>query len=268
MNKKEFLDQMDRVLCFWQRPEQEKQAGEFKDYEIWLDEIYKKVSWIQVIRFPAVIDALLEVRPRYRKDLDHRRIVAVYNDLALHNGWIKQETRDCGTCRGFRFVHIWVRDPKGHEFKATKGCANCNKRYSTLHSDFTEIDMPEEHRQRLDVEKLKSIPPDFAKYLLTVAERTTPAPKEEILDALVLASCQPDPKDVRSNRFRDDAKRKNELVRNLVETPVKNGEAEREQVDEGRKAVAVPTTDVPDGSSPPLPAVAELTEEDLKEIPF
>ena len=77
MDNKDFLDEFERVRAFYQRPDAKNQPEEFKDYNTWLQVIYEKVKWIETIKFREVVNVLLDVRPRFRRDLDHRRIVAI-----------------------------------------------------------------------------------------------------------------------------------------------------------------------------------------------
>lgn len=220
MNKLEFLTEIDRVLAFYQRPDEQKQPGEFKDYGIWLDEIYKKVSWISAIQFRLVIDGLLDVRPRFRKDLDHRRILAVYNEIAERNGWKRTAERNCPDCRGLHYIDIWVKDKNGVEIKAVKGCPNCNSRYSGIHQDFTQIDPPYLNAPIVNLEKLRRIPPAFAQCLLTLADTMGHKPKQEIIDALVEATCQPSAKELAlASAIKNPVQHRNEMVKKFIEAP-------------------------------------------------
>lgn len=261
MNKHDFMNEMDRVLAFYQRPDEEKQPGEFKDYGIWIDEIFKKVCWIESIKFRLVIDALLDVRPRYRKDLDHRRILSVYNDLAEKNGWKREEQRHCPDCKGIRFVDVWLKDKSGREFKAVKGCSNCNAACAGVHADFTVIDAPDS----APVDKraiVRKIPPAMAQCLLGIADRAGLNVPEDLVEDLIEAANQPDAKDYRPKKY-NDAKRKNELVLGLVKSSSVPGEAEREA-----SVVSQPVDVVEVGSSPPPAQAPELSAEDLADIPF
>jgi len=264
MKNDEFLEEIARVLAFYQKPDSEKQPEEFKDYNTWLLEIYKKVNWIETIKFRMVVDILLDVRPRFRRDLDHRKMVGIYNDLAEKNGWKRSLERNCGGCNGSRFVYVWVRDVKGLEFKATKGCGNCNKKYSNVHPDFTEIPAPDQ--APVDTRaNVRTIPPFMAQCLLNIADSARINVNEDLLNDLMDAAAQPGIKTYRPGKY-DESKRKNELVRALLEAPpvcvVDAGTAEEEP------AKTEPPPAQVEQPSPATPSLITAEEASDQGVPF
>jgi hypothetical protein len=217
MKNDEFLEEMARVLAFYQKPDAEKQPEEFKDYNTWLLEIYKKVQWIDTIKFRMVVDVLLDVRPRFRRDLDHRRIVAIYNDLAEKNGWKKNVERQCGGCNGLRFVYVWLSNKKGHTFRAAKGCGNCNVKLSSIHPDFIEIPAPDQEFADPRV-GVKKIPSFMAQCLLNIADSSRLNLPEDLSNDLMEAAAQPGLRTYHPGKY-DEERHKNELVRALLTAP-------------------------------------------------
>jgi len=259
MDALQFKLAFDRVLAFWHVPDETKEPVEHKSYLTWAEVIYDKVRWIDEAKFILVIDALLDVRPRFRKDLDHRKIVAIYNELADKNGWKKGESKSCVDCKGAHFVYIWVTDKAGHEFRATKGCGNCNKKYANLHPDFTEIDRPYINPEPGRVQ-VRTIPPAMAQCLIGIADESRLNLPEDMLNDLMQAAAQPDAKDM--PRAINAARRKNELVLALVAAPSVSDAGTAGEPPAKTEPSTVPT------ERPSPAAYTEEVEEDFSDVPF
>jgi hypothetical protein len=271
MTNEEFVDEFEKVRAFYQRPDAEKQPEEFKDYNTWLVVIYDKVKWIDTIKFRMVVDVLLDVRPRFRRDLDHRRIVAIYNDLAEKNGWKLNVERHCGGCNGLRFVYVWLSDKKGQTFRAAKGCGNCNAKMSSISPNYIEIPAPDQ--PFVDPRaNIKKIPPFMAQCLLNIADSARLELKEDLQNDLMEAAAKPGLKTYHPGKY-DEERRKNEMVRALLMAPpvqvVEAGTAEEAPaITEPPPVHVAPPMPRPEQPSPAAPTEEPAEEPTGAIVPF
>lgn len=235
----------------------------FKDDEkaAYGEVIYEACSWMDSYRFDSAVKEVLKTLKTNQR-LKPAHFLGAYRQLAENNGWSKVETKTCASCGGINFVYIWVRDKKGHEFRATKGCPECNPKYNTVHPDFTEIPRPDDAAPIDHRAKIKTIPSFMAQCLLNIADFARISMKEDLSNDLMEAAAQPGLKKYSPGKY-DEAKRKNELVRALLNAPppkvVDAGTAEEEP------ATTEPPPAQAEQPSPAAPTVITADEEDEPE---
>lgn len=225
--------------------------------------IFEQCAWMDAYKFEqAVLDVVKTLKTNQRLKPAH--FIAAYHRLAEEKGWTSALAFVCHSCGNARWWRIWVKDKKGVEMQAVKGCGECNQRYAQVHPDFTEIEGPT--FQSIDPnEVLRNVGPFYAEALIDMAEACKIQLKPSQLDALLESANKPRPASIHPLRKVNAAKRKNELVLALVKAaPVKDGGAESEASVGNQPADVVEAV----SSAPPLPPTPELSPEDLADIPF
>ena len=237
--------------------------------------IFEGCAWMDSYRFDAVVKEVLKTLKTNQR-LKPAHFLGAYRQLAEQNGWHRTETKTCASCGGINFVYVWVRDKKGHEFRATKGCPECNQKYSQVHPDFTEIQSPDVE-QNLDIERLKKIPPAFAQVLLDTANVARINLKTDMLDALCEAASQPDAKTITAP-VRNPTKHRNEMVEKLAAAPPPPAPpapiAEEEEIPFEPDPAPVATATIEEGVNPNIAHIPKAERERLQkeaeaeEVPF
>lgn len=252
MNREQMLGSLQRIFVLqYFKTEEQNPYGEV---------IFEHCSWMDAYRFEAAVKEVVKTLKTNQR-LKPAHFISAYYRLSEEHGWSRAATKTCPGCQSLHFIPVWCRDKKGLEFRAVRGCPECNSRFAQVHPDFEQIPYPPS-TDEINVEKLRTIPPVFAQILLDTADVCKIQLKPDQSDALMQAAAKHQPHQVAPRRY-NHVTRKNELVRALITTPPSEGEAEREASVGGQPAGVVEV-----GSSPPPAQVPELTEEDLADIPF
>lgn len=200
----------------------------FKDEEkaAYGEVIYEACAWMDSYRFDTVVKEVLKTLKTNQR-LKPAHFLAAYRQLAEQNGWHRAESKACASCGGVNFVYCWVRDKKGYEFRATKGCPECNAKYSHAHPDFTEIPTPDD--APIDTrDNVRKTPSFMAQCLLGIADSARLKVKPELLDDLMQAAAQPGltkyypgkyDQEKRKYQMFNESQRKNEIVTALLKAP-------------------------------------------------
>lgn len=256
MNREQMLGSLQRIFVLQY----------FKTEEIgpYSETIFEQCAWMDGYRFEqACKDVVRTLKTNQRLKPAH--FIAAYHRLAEEKGWHTGLVNLCHSCNGHRFYRIWVKDKKGLEFQAAKGCGECNQRYSAVHSDFTEISGPT--LEPIDREApLRRIPVAFAQLLLETADVCKIELRKEQTDALCEAAAGVTPMKALPRRI-NATKRKNQLVRAMHSTPVTVQEEPEDEASVGSQHADV-VEDPISGSPAPQAPEEKFSEEDLADIPF
>lgn len=259
MNREQMLGSLQRIFVL-----QYFKTDEVGPYG---EVIFEHCGWMDAYRFEAAVKEVVKTLKSNQR-LKPAHFISAYHRLAEEQGWTRGVQKSCTGCGGFNFVPCWLKDKKGMEFRAVKGCPECNARFSCVHPDFEQISGPTfQPADKLQI--LRGLAAPYAQALLDMCGG---ALNKEQLDALCEAAAGTTPRKMLPRRI-NHTQRKNELVRNLIETPVTVQEEPEVEASVGSQPADVVEEPASGSPAPQAPeekekANVELSEEDLADIPF